>query len=145
MNTTTPALLVGAMLSAIAALLHLAIIVGGAPWYRFFGAGERMAQWAEQGHWWPAFVTLCIAVALLVCAAYAAGASGYVAPLRGLPGLLPVLWLITAVYLLRGLAVLPLWWLRPAEVNAFLWWSSLLCLGFGAVHLLGLWQRGAAP
>lgn len=143
MNTVTPALAVGAALSATAALLHLMIIVGGAPWYRFFGAGERMARMAEHGHWWPALVTLAIAVVLLVWAAYAAGASGYAPALRGLPGLLPVLWLVTAVYLLRGLAVLPLWWFRPESVNAFAWWSSLVCTGFGLVHLAGLWHRGA--
>ena len=28
----------------IAALLHVACIVGGPAWYRFFGAGERMAR-----------------------------------------------------------------------------------------------------
>lgn len=140
--SNAPALLLGALLSAVAAALHLAIIVGGPAWYRFFGAGERMAQWAEQGHWLPALLTLGIAVVLLVWAGYAAGASGYVAALRALPAMGWVLWGVTAVYLLRGLAVLPLWWLRPAEVNAFAWWSSLVCFGFGVVHLLGLWQRG---
>jgi hypothetical protein len=102
-----------------------------------------MARMAEQGHWWPALVTLAIAVVLLVWAAYAAGASGYAPALRGLPGLIPVLWLVTAVYLLRGLAVLPLWWVRPEAVNAFAWWSSLVCAGFGLVHLAGLWHRSA--
>ncbi len=142
--SSAPALLLGAVLSAVAAALHLAIIVGGPAWYRFFGAGERMAQWAEQGHGLPALITLGIAVVLLVWAGYAAGASGYVAALRGLPAQLPVLWGITAVYLLRGLAVLPLWLLRPAELDAFAWWSSLVCLGFGLVHAVGLWQRGGA-
>lgn len=140
--TSAPALLLGAVLSAVAAALHLAILVGGPAWYRFFGAGERMAQWAAQGHWLPALLTLGIAVVLLVWAGYAAGASGYVSALRALPAQGQVLWGVTAVYLLRGLAVLPLWWLRPAEVDAFAGWSSLVCLGFGVVHLLGLWQRG---
>lgn len=36
-------LVFAAALSAIAASLHLAIIVGGPAWYRFFGAGERFA------------------------------------------------------------------------------------------------------
>jgi hypothetical protein len=34
-------LVVGAGLSFIAALLHVARIFGGPSWYRFFGAGDR--------------------------------------------------------------------------------------------------------
>ncbi len=30
-------------------MLHLEIIIGGPDWYRFFGAGEGMAQMAEKG------------------------------------------------------------------------------------------------
>ncbi|MGQ4584278.1 hypothetical protein [Lysobacter sp. F60174L2] len=37
------------MLNAIAALLHVGCIIFGASWYRFFGAGERMAQLASAG------------------------------------------------------------------------------------------------
>lgn len=33
-------LIAGGLLSAAAALLHIAVIVGGPDWYRFFGAGE---------------------------------------------------------------------------------------------------------
>jgi hypothetical protein len=36
-------LVVGAGLSIIAALLHMARIFGGPSWYRFFGAGDRMS------------------------------------------------------------------------------------------------------
>lgn len=42
-------LIVGAVLSGVAALLHVAIVFGGASWYRFFGAGERMASAAAAG------------------------------------------------------------------------------------------------
>jgi hypothetical protein len=34
-------LVVGAGLSIIAALLHVACIFGGPSWYRFFGVGDR--------------------------------------------------------------------------------------------------------
>lgn len=47
----------GACLRALAAVLHLGIIVKGATWYRFFGAGESMARAAEEGRWYPAIVT----------------------------------------------------------------------------------------
>ena len=33
-------LITGGILSAVAAVLHIAVIIGGANWYRFFGAGE---------------------------------------------------------------------------------------------------------
>ena len=46
-------LIAGAVLSGIAGLLHLAIILGGAPWYRFFGAGERMALVTTPTCAWP--------------------------------------------------------------------------------------------
>ena len=32
-----------------AALLHLACIIGGPAWYRFLGAGERMARLGATG------------------------------------------------------------------------------------------------
>ena len=44
-----PILFTGGVLSAAASLLHLAVIAGGPAWYRFFGAGEGMAQMAERG------------------------------------------------------------------------------------------------
>ena len=37
-------LVVGAGLSIIAALLHVACIFGGPSWYRFFGVGDRRAN-----------------------------------------------------------------------------------------------------
>jgi hypothetical protein len=56
-------------------------------------------------------------------------------PLRVLA--LPV---ITAVYLLRGLAALALFVFARRRLTAFWVWSSLICLGFGVVHLVGLVQ-----
>ena len=53
---------IGGGLSFAVALLHIAIIFIGAPAYRYFGAGERMAQQAELGSWVPAIVTLVVAV-----------------------------------------------------------------------------------
>lgn len=39
-------LVIGALLSAFAAIAHLVCIFIGAPAYRFLGAGERMARGA---------------------------------------------------------------------------------------------------
>ncbi len=45
MTRNTP-LIIGGYLSFVAALLHISCIFGGPEWYRFFGAGERMATLA---------------------------------------------------------------------------------------------------
>jgi len=57
--------------SALAALLHLAVIVGGPDWYRLFGAGERMARAAERGAVFPVLLTVGIAMACFIWSAYA--------------------------------------------------------------------------
>lgn len=48
-NTGRPWLIAAGTLDALAALLHVACIFGGPAWYRFLGAGERMAGMAERG------------------------------------------------------------------------------------------------
>lgn len=134
-----PWLVSGAVLSGVAALLHVAIIVGGGAWYRFFGAGESMARMAEAGRLYPALLTAGIALMLLLWQAYAlAGAGASMA--SGLPWIKAALTLITSIYLLRGLALLPLWLLAPSQLTPFLIWSSLICIGYGLVHLIGLSQ-----
>jgi len=130
-------LIVGAGLSAVAALLHICIIFGGPAWYRFFGAGERMASGAAAGHLYPPIVTLLIACVLGTWSAYALSGAGVLQPLPLLAWALPA---ITAVYLLRGLAVVGLFIFERRRLSAFWVWSSLICLGFGVVHLVGLIQ-----
>lgn len=146
-DALNPWLFLGAVLSVIASLLHVAIVVRGAPWYRFFGAGERMARMAEAGQWYPGALTMGIALVLFAWGAYALAGAGWVG--WGLaPGVLPwpkpVLCLITAAYGLRGLTVIPLLLFAPAQVTPFVLWSSVICSGYGAVHVLGLvqvWER----
>jgi hypothetical protein len=128
--------------SAAAALLHLACIVGGADWYRFFGAGEPLARMAERGAWTPHLLTLAIAAILAGWSAYAFSAAGLIAPL---PLLRTALVAITAVYLLRGCALFaPAAMSRPDLSAAFLFWSSAVVLAIGVIHLIGLvlaWPR----
>ena len=69
-------LVLGGSLSALAAILHIAVIAGGPAWYRFFGAGEGMATAAERGSPTPALVTLAIAAILMVWALYAFSGAG---------------------------------------------------------------------
>jgi hypothetical protein len=130
-------LVVGGGLSALAAVLHLAVVVGGPDWYRFFGAGEGMARAAEQGSLVPPLVTSAIAVLLAVWAAYAFSGAGLI---RRLPLMRTALVLITSVYLLRGLLLFPMLAIKPELLDAFAVWSSLIVLGYGAAYAIGTWR-----
>lgn len=92
-------------LSAAVAALHVAIVFFGPPAYRYFGAGEEMARQAEAGSLVPAAMTLFLAAVFAVFALYAFAGAGL---LRHRPPLLRTgLAAITAIYLLRGLGLLP--------------------------------------
>ena len=126
----------GGVLSALAAILHIAVIAGGPAWYRFFGAGEGMARAAEQGSFAPALLTLGIAAILMVWALYAFSGAGII---RRLPLVRTALVLISAVYLLRALTLLPVLVLRPELVDTFAVVSSLVVLAYGLAYSIGTW------
>ena len=136
-----PWLLAGAILSAIASLLHLACIVGGPSWYRFFGAGERMARLVERGSLQPAVITVAIALILALWSADALSGAGLI---PRLPLLRTGLVTICAIYLLRA-AALPLMLARmPDRGTTFLVVSSAIVLVIGLVYLAGIvtgWSR----
>src|SRR6476620_802839 len=100
LNAGPLALLIGAALSAAAAIAHLACIVIGAPAYRFMGAGERMARAVEARKLRPALVTVGVALILVACSAYALSGAGLIAPL---PLTKAALVLICVAYLGRAL------------------------------------------
>ncbi len=132
-------LIIAAIFSFVAALLHIAIIFGGAQWYRFFGAGENMAKLAESGSSYPTLVTLAIAIILSIWGLYALSGAGVIFKL---PLLKTGLVLITFIYLARGIAglVLPFVSEHPAITqNSFTFWmvSSVICCLFGVMYLLG--------
>jgi len=134
-------LLIGAGLSAVASLLHLGCIVFGPSWYRVFGAGEHIARMAEARDWRPALITGGIACVLAIWSLYALSGAGAIPPL---PLLWPALWAIGGIYTLRGLAGLLLALARRGPDRGFWIWSSVVCLAFGLVHVVGLVQRGSA-
>lgn len=136
-----PYLVVGAALSAGAALIHLGCIAFGASWYRFFGAGERIARMAERGHWYPSVVTAAIATVLFIWSAYALSGAGLI---RRLPLLKLGLCVITAIYIVRGVGFVAIMPMFPDNSPTFWVVSSGICLAFGLVHLAGLrqaWSR----
>jgi hypothetical protein len=130
-----PWLITGGVLSLVAALLHIGVIIGGPDWYRFFGAGEEMARMDARGNWIPALVTLAIATILAIWAAYAFSGAGLI---RRLPLMRTALVAISAVYLLRGLFLVPL--LLAPVASAFGIWSSLIVLVYGAAYAVGTWR-----
>lgn len=133
-----PYLLAGAVLSALAALLHLCCIFFGPAWYRFFGAGERMVQLAAAGRIAPTLITTAIAGLLAIWSLYALSGAGIVPKL---PLLRVALCLITGVYLLRGLAGFAFAAAATGGRSVAFWClSSMICLGIGALYLVGTRQ-----
>jgi len=128
------ALILGAALSALAALAHLACIAIGAPAYRFMGAGERMARAAEARKLRPAIATFAISLILLIWSGYALSGAGLLGPL---PFTRTALVLICAAYLGRALAFPLLKPAFPENSNTFWYVSSAICGVFGVVHLYG--------
>lgn len=74
---------------------------------------------------------------LFIWSLYALSGAGLIAPL---PLLRPALFIITFIYLLRGVAG-PFALRDTGRSQRFIVVSSLICLGFGLVHLLGMTQR----
>lgn len=130
-------LVFGGALSIVTALLYVAIVIGGPQWYRFFGAGEELATMAEKGSWYPAVLTFGIAVVLLIWALYAFSGAGLI---RRLPLLKVGLVVISAIYLIRGIAFIPAYIVKPEIVDEFLVWSSFICLVYGFAYTMGTKQ-----
>lgn len=118
------------------ALLHLGIVAGGPPAYRYFGAGD-LAPLAERGSPVPALLTLGLAGVFGAWGLYALAGAGVV---RRPPLLAPGLLAIGGIYTARGLAVVPeLADLArgasavPARYAGF----SAVALAIGLVYLVG--------
>ncbi|KGJ86756.1 hypothetical protein [Colwellia psychrerythraea] len=133
-------LIIAGMLSAIAAIIHIGCIYFGAPWYRFFGAGEQMAVLAEQGSIQPSLITSGIVAVLSIWALYAFSAAGII---FRLPFIRLALILITIIYLIRGIAGFFFVNSPMGRSPEFWLWSSSICLCFGIIHLIGLKQQWA--
>ncbi|MCE2594387.1 hypothetical protein K6Y31_06125 [Motilimonas cestriensis] len=131
-------LIAAGTLSAIAAILHFGCIYFGASWYRFFGAGEKMALLSEQGSIKPTLITSGVALVLVTWSMYAFSAAGVIFKL---PLIRLALILITLIYFVRG--IVGFFFVKsPMGRSPEFWvWSSIICLSFGIVHLVGLKQQ----
>jgi hypothetical protein len=128
----------GAVASLGIALLHVAIVLVGAPAYAYFGAPD-LAPLAEQGSPVPALLTLTLAALFALWGFYGLSGAGIVGRL---PLLGPSLAAIGCVYTLRGLLLLPelAALVRgqgpPMRVAVF----SAVSLAIGLAYLAGLVQ-----
>lgn len=135
-------LLAGGVASLVAALLHIACIIGGPRWYLALGAGEPLADAVARGALWPHLATLGIAVMLAVWGAYGLSGAGAIGrlPLRRL-----ALVAIAGVYLARGAVLFwPALLRRPDRSPEFLVWSSAIVLAMGLAYAAGTalaWDR----
>lgn len=141
---TNKLLIIGGVLSVVASLLHIAMIVGGPAWYRFFGAGEGMAQLAESGSIYPAIITAIIAIVLALWGLYAFSGAEVIGRL---PQLKLVLGIISMIYIVRGVFGIPIviyldhpYLNELEEKMTFMIFSSLISLGFGLFYLIGSMQ-----
>lgn len=129
-------LILSAVCSFLVALLHVHVIVKGAPAYRFFGAGEKLASMAEQGSWIPALLTSGIALVFVMFGLYYAAAAGWSS--GSMPMLKEGLVAIAALYTLRGVPVLAA--LSPrVHLSRFDPWSSWISLFIGVLHCMAAW------
>ena len=134
-------LISGALGSGIAAIMHLGCIIFGASWYRFFGAGEKMARMAEAGSITPTLITSGIFLVLTFWSYCAFAGAG----LMPKPPLLRVLLSgITIVYLSRAF-LFPLL-MKSIPGNSIIFWisSSSICMILGVTHLIGIKQAWAS-
>ena len=131
------------ILSALVAVVQCAVPFFGAKGYRFFGAGDRVAQAVEGGAGWPAGLTVCIGAIFAVFAFYAlAAASERLRPPLLRTGLL----VIGLLFMLRGLSVVPqgmTWFRNPEAIPGRFVLFSVVALAMGALYLIGVimaWQ-----
>lgn len=143
-------LLAAGSLCVAGALVHLAIPIGGRAWYAYFGAPPALAAMADAGLARPVVTVLAISGALLVMAAYAFSALGFV---KQLPATRLVLAIFGIGLSVRGLAFPMVAMQAPEQLgrvcgrceglNAFVGLTSALCLFMGIGFLLGALRHGS--
>ena len=131
------------IMSALLAVMQCAVPLFGAKGYRFFGAGDRVAQAVEGGALWPVGLTLCVGAIFAVFAFYAlAAASERLRPPLLRTGLL----IVGLIFMLRGLSVVPqgmAWFRNPEMIPGRFVIFSFVALAMGALYMIGVimaWQ-----
>ncbi len=131
-------LILAAILTGIAALVHLGCVIFGGDWYRFLGAGEQMARMAEEGLWYPTLVTLAIVLVLLIWSLYALSGAGIIFKL---PLLRLGLIVISLIFLFRAFGFVLIMPMFPENSMTFWLISSGICLMIGTLFALGTYKE----
>lgn len=139
MTRTRTALLLAATCSWIVAAVHFGAAVGGAPWFRFFGAPSLAARLERGDVVLPTVLALGLALMFAAWGLYALSGAG---ALHRLPRARTVLLVVGAIYALRGLMLVVevASALRGRDVPARALAFSAFAALAGALHL-----AGAAP
>lgn len=96
-------LVAGAVLNLMIALSHLMIVFIGPEAYVYFGAGEEMARMDREGSPLPDAITVFLAIGFCIFAVYGLSGADII---RRLPARRPILTIIAAIYLFRGMLLL---------------------------------------
>jgi hypothetical protein len=131
-------LLAAAVASFAISLLHLGVIVAGAPAYEYFLAGERMVDLARDHSLVPTVVTGAIAAVFAVFGTYGLAGAGFL----HLPAARILVAAIGCIYTLRGLLIVPesimvRFMDRPVRALFF----AAISLVIGVIHLVGVARR----
>jgi hypothetical protein len=131
-------LLAGAAASFALVLLHLAVIVVGAPAYAYVLAGEQMVDLAEARSLTPTLITGALGFVFAVFGLYGLAGAGCME----LPATRVLVAAIGCVYTLRGLLIVPEAVMvrfldRPTRALFF----AAISLAIGAIHLIGVARR----
>ena len=134
-------LLAGAAASFALVVLHLGVIVAGAPAYAYFLAGQAMVDMARAHALTPTVVTGAIAFVFLVFGVYALAGAG----LLQLPATRVLVAAIGCIYTIRGLLIVPEAIMvhfmdRPVRALFF----AAVSFVIGVVHLIGVARRWSA-
>jgi hypothetical protein len=85
-------------------LMHVFIAYKGENLYRYFGAGEWMAQLSKNGSVFPAIITLSGSLVFALMGLYAFSGAQLI---RQLPFLRLILLIIGSIFTLRGVMIIP--------------------------------------
>ncbi len=133
----TLSLMVAGSLSLAVALGHFVFaFVSGPAAYRYFGEGE-LALLSEAGSPVPPLLTLGAAVLFGLAGLYGIAGAGAI---RALPYLRMALVVVSAVYVIRGLLVIPQaisLWSAPGSVFPRQIVFSMVSLAIGAFYVIG--------
>ena len=133
----TLSLMIAGSLSLVVALGHLAFaFVSGPAGYRYFGEGE-LARLSEAGSPVPPLLTLGAAVLFGLAGLYGIAGAGAI---RALPYQRMALLVVSAVYVTRGLLVIPqaiALWSAPGSVFPRQIVFSIVSLAIGAFYVIG--------